>query len=151
VSLPCGLLKVVTFPRADCYERALSQYAASDKVACMPSDHRSCRGQASVEVVALLPLLGVLLGVLWQAAVAGQAVWLAGSAARAAARATALGSDAPAAARRVLPERLERGLVIRRLGPDEGVRVAIAVPAVLGGGRLITVSASALLQHQGRP
>jgi hypothetical protein len=117
----------------------------------MPSVHRSCRGQATVELVALLPLLAVLLGVLWQAAVAGQAVWLAGSAARAAARATAVDGDAPAAARRVLPERLERGLVVRRLDPDKGVRVAIAVPAVLGGGRLTTVSASALLQHQGGP
>ncbi len=34
------------------------------------------RGQASVEFVGVLPLLVVLCGVLWQAAVAGQAVWL---------------------------------------------------------------------------
>jgi len=114
----------------------------------MPSVSRSCRGQATVELVALLPLLAVLAGLLWQAAVAGQAVWLAGSAARAAARAAAVGGDALAAARGVLPGRLERGLVVRRLESDEGVRVAVGVPSVLGGGRL-TVSARALLQDQG--
>jgi hypothetical protein len=115
----------------------------------MPPDPRSCLGQATVELVALLPLLAVLAGLLWQAAVAGQAVWLAGSAARAAARAAAVGADARAAARRVLPGGLKRGLVVRRLDAGAGVRVAVAVPAVLGGGRLMTVSASARLQDQG--
>ncbi len=111
---------------------------------------RAERGQASVELVALLPLLAVLAGLLWQAVVAGQAVWLAGSAARAAARATALGTDAPAAARRVLPDRLERGLVVRPAAAGDGVRVAIAIPAIVGGGRLTTVSARARLQDQQR-
>ena len=87
---------------------------------------------------------------LWQAVVAGQAVWLAGSAARAAARATAVGADAPAAARRVLPARLERGLVVRPAASGDGVRVAIAIPVVFGGGRLTTVSARARLQDQAR-
>lgn len=115
----------------------------------MPSADRTCRGQATVEIVALLPLLAVLGGLLWQAAVAGQAVWLAGTAARAAARATAVGGDARAAARGVLPGRLQRGLVVRRLGSGEGVRVAVGVPAVVGSARLTIVSASALLQDQG--
>ncbi len=104
-------------------------------------------GQASVELVALLPLMGVLAGLLWQGVVAGQAVWLAGSAARAAARASAVGADERAAARRVLPARLERGLVVRRSGG--GVRVAIGIPAIVGSGRLTTVSARARLQEQG--
>jgi hypothetical protein len=108
------------------------------------------RGQASVELVALLPLMAVLAGLVWQAVVAGQAVWLAGSAARAAARATAVGADASAAARRVLPDRLERGLVVRRVASGGGVRVAIAIPAVVGSGRLTTVSARARLQDQTR-
>lgn len=108
------------------------------------------RGQAAVELVALLPLMAVLAGLLWQAVVAGQAVWLAGSAARAAARASALGADAPAAARRILPGRLERGLVVRRVASGRGVRVAIAIPAVVGSGRLTTVSARARLQDQTR-
>lgn len=106
-------------------------------------------GQASVELVALLPLMAVLAGLLWQGVVAGQAVWLAGSAARAAARANAVGADERAAARRVLPARLERGLVVRRERSGGGVRVAIAVPAIVGAGRLTTVSARARLQDQG--
>ena len=111
---------------------------------------RSERGQASVELVALLPLMAVLAGLLWQAIVAGQAVWLAGAAARAAARANALGADAPAAVRRVLPDRLERGLVVRRAPSGSGVQVAIAIPAVVGSGRLTTISARARLQDQTR-
>ena len=108
------------------------------------------QGQATVELVALLPLMAVLAGLIWQAVVAGQAVWLAGSAARAAARASAIGADAPAAARRVLPDRLERGLVVRRSPAGGGVRVAIGIPAVVGSGRLTTVSARARLQEQTR-
>jgi hypothetical protein len=109
------------------------------------------RGQATVELVALLPLMAILAALLWQLVVAGQAVWLAGSAARAAARAAALGHDAPAAARRVLPARLERGLVVRRAaaGADSGVQVAIAIPTIVGAGRLTTISARARLQEQG--
>ena len=44
-------------------------------------------GQATVELVALLPLLAAVGLALWQAVVAGQAMWLAGAAARSAARA----------------------------------------------------------------
>lgn len=114
-----------------------------------PSSSRAQSGQASVELVALLPLVAVLAGLLWQAVVAGQAVWLAGSAARAAARANALGADERAAARSVLPARLERGLVVGRERSGHGVRVAIAVPSIVGRGRLTTVSARARLQDQG--
>lgn len=108
------------------------------------------RGQATVELVALLPLMALLAALLWQGVVAGQAVWLAGSAARAGARASAVGADEAAAVRRVLPARLERGLVVRRVASGAGgVRVAIAVPAIVGSGRLTTVSARARLQDQG--
>ena len=107
-------------------------------------------GQATVELVALLPLMALLAALLWQGLVAGQAVWLAGTAARAAARASAVGGDERAAARRVLPARLERGLVVRRLASSGGVRVAIAVPAIAGAGRLATISARARLQEQDR-
>jgi hypothetical protein len=115
-----------------------------------PSSRRGERGQATVELVALLPLVAVLALLLWQAVVAGQAVWFAGSAARAAARASAIGADAPAAARRVLPARLEQGLKVDRAAGDEGVRVAIAIPSVIGATRLGTVSARARLQDQTR-
>ncbi len=106
------------------------------------------RGQASVELVALLPLVAILAFSMWQATVAGQAVWLAGSAARAAARASAVGADPGAAARRVLPERLERGLLVTRVDGREGVKVAIRIPAVVGGGGLGSVSARAALRDQ---
>ncbi len=107
-------------------------------------------GQATVELVALLPLVAVLGALLWQAVVAGQAIWFAGSAARAAARASAIGADARAAARRVLPAHLESGLEVRRERGDEGVRVAIAIPAIVGAARVGSVSARARLQDQVR-
>jgi len=106
------------------------------------------RGQATVELVALLPLVAVLAGILWQSVLAGQAVWLAGSAARAAARASAVGTDPRAAARAVLPARLEHGLVVTRVDGETGVRVAISIPAIVGGGGLGSVSARAALQDQ---
>jgi hypothetical protein len=116
-----------------------------------PSQHRPAdRGQATVELVALLPLLAVFVAMLWQAVVAGQAVWFVGSAARAAARASAVGSDARAAAQRVLPDRLERGLVVARERGDQGVRVAIEIPTVVGTAGLGRVSARARLQEQTR-
>lgn len=119
-----------------------------------PREHfrrsRDQRGQATVELVALLPLVAVLAGLLWQAVVAGQAVWLAGSAARAAARASAIGADARVAARRVLPRRLERGLLVveRPGGRDEGVRVDIRIPSIVGQAPLGTVTARARLRDQ---
>jgi len=90
--------------------------------------------------VALLPLLVVLALCLWQAVVAGHAVALAGSAARSAARARAIGADTGAAARAVLPLRLERGLRVRDRSGG-GVTVAVRVPPVLG--RLAPGSVSA--------
>ena len=105
------------------------------------------RGQATVELVALLPLLVVFAALLWQAIVAGQAVWFAGSAARAAARAHAVGGDARAAARSVLPDRLRRGVVVRERGQD-GVLVRIALPSVVGAVRLGSVAGQARLQDQ---
>ena len=113
-------------------------------------DRDDQRGQATVEFVALLPLMAVLAGLLWQAVVAGQAVWLTGSAARAAARASAVGGDARAAARRVLPPRLRGGVRVRSAAADHGVRVTVAIPSVIGIANLGTVSARARLQDQTR-
>jgi hypothetical protein len=100
-----------------------------------------------VELVALLPGIVLVAAVLWQVVIAGQAVWLAGSAARAAARAQAVGADAAAAARRVLPAALERGLDVRRL-ENGAVVVKVAVPAVIAGWRLGTVTAAARFAPQ---
>jgi hypothetical protein len=51
------------------------------------------------------------------------------------------------AARAVLPGSLERGLRIRT-DRDGAVRVTIAVPKVVGGGRLTTVESRARFQPQ---
>jgi hypothetical protein len=103
-------------------------------------------GQASVETVALLPVVALCGALLWQAVVAGQALWLSAAAARAAARATAVGGDAEAAARGALPPRLESGLVVRAAGG--AVRVAVRVPSVLGHGSVFTVRSRAAFPEQ---
>lgn len=108
----------------------------------MRSPLRSRDGQATVELVALLPLVGVLVALLWQALLAGEAVWLSGGAARAAARAAALGADPARAARGVLPRRFEHDLRVRR-SADGAVAVAVEIPSVLGGGALGSTTARA--------
>jgi type IV secretory pathway TrbD component len=89
------------------------------------------RGQATVEVVALLPVIVVLLAAAWQAALAGHAFWAATTAARAAARAHAVGADARAAARSRLPGALERGLRVEA-GSDGEVEVRVRIPPLPG-------------------
>jgi len=111
------------------------------------SRSRSDDGQASVELVALLPLLGVLAALLWQALLAGEALWLRGTAARAAARAAAVGEDPARAARGVLPARFEAGLRVARAA-DGSVVVAVPVPLALGDGRLALVRATAGFEAQ---
>jgi hypothetical protein len=108
---------------------------------------RSHDGQATVELVALLPLVGVLAGLLWQALLAGETVWLSGAAARAAARAVAVGGDPADAARAVLPARLERGLHVER-DRDGSVALVLRVPAVLGDGTLASVTTRARFEAQ---
>jgi hypothetical protein len=103
-------------------------------------------GQAAVETVALLPLVVLVGALLWQSVVAGQALWLSGAAARAAARAVAVGGDVEAAARGALPPRLESGLRVRAAGG--GVRVAVRVPSVLSGGSIFTVRSRAAFPGQ---
>ncbi len=108
---------------------------------------RSDDGQATVELVALLPLVGLLAALLWQALLAGATVWLSGGAARAAARAVAVGTDPADAARGVLPARLERGLQVRRKD-DGAIEVVLRVPAALGRGTVAAVSAQARFEAQ---
>jgi hypothetical protein len=104
-------------------------------------------GQAAVEFVALLPLAALVLAAGWQLVVAGHAVWSTGAAARAAARASALGDDPRGAARSVLPGVLEQDLEVGE--PEAGrVRVAVRVPRVLGLPSLGHVSASAQFRVQ---
>ena len=90
-------------------------------------------GQASIELVAVIPFVLLLGAVAWQLAIAGHSAWLAAQAARAAARADTVGRDAAAAARSALPRSLERDLEVRRLR-EGGVSVSVRVPLLLGGG-----------------
>ena len=105
-------------------------------------------GQAAVELVALLPLVVVVAAFLWQLALAGHATWAAGAAARAAARAHAIGKDARQAARDALPADLRRGLEVS--GSDRGgIRVRLDIPAVTPALDLGAASAQAEYPGQG--
>jgi hypothetical protein len=101
----------------------------------------SALGQASVELVALLPALALCVVLAVQAVAAGWALWTAGNAARAGARAEHVGADGEAAARRALPGRLRGGAEVRS---GDGVRVRVPVPAVLPGADLSVTAASRL-------
>src|SRR3954470_1876784 len=94
-------------------------------------------GQGSVEFVALLPMLAAFLALAAQTAVVGWALWAAGNAARAGARAQEVGGDAQAAARQALPGALRSGATIR---DGDGVRVRVRIPALVPGLSLPPVS-----------
>lgn len=104
------------------------------------------RGQAAVELVALLPFVALIGALLVQAAIAGQAIWMAQGAAQAAARARAVGQDRELAARRSLPDRLEPGLRVHAAS-DGAVRLSVRVPS-LWGGDLGSIDASTRMRTQ---
>jgi hypothetical protein len=106
----------------------------------------SAPGQASVEFVAVLPVMATLLVLSAQTVLVGWALWAAGNAARAGARAEEVGSNASAAARRALPGSLRPGAVIN---DRDGVRVRVRVPAVVPGVELPEVSAASRLGDNG--
>jgi pilus assembly protein CpaE len=99
-------------------------------------------GQASVELVAVLPALVVCVALAAQALAAGWALWSAGNAARAGARAEHVGSDGAAAARRSLPAPLRDGA---RVSAGDGVEVSVRVPALLPGITMPRIAASSTL------
>jgi pilus assembly protein CpaE len=104
-------------------------------------------GQASVEMVAVVPFVLLVGLVLWQLVLAGHTLWMAGNAARVAARAEAVGSDAERAARTALPDALERGMQVSEAGSSAGVEVRLQVPFVLPRWQTpIPVAASANLE-----
>lgn len=85
-------------------------------------------GTASVELVAVVPFLLLAVLVAAQLALAGQALWSAGVAARAGARAALVGDDAAAAARSALPPSLRERA---RVEEGDGVVVGVPVPRLL--------------------
>jgi hypothetical protein len=100
-------------------------------------------GTASVELVAVVPLL--LLGVLVaaQIALAGQALWSASVAARAGARAALVGGDASAAARSALPPLLRDGM---KVDEGDGVSVRVEIPRLVPSLPELRVGASSGLE-----
>ncbi|HEX7278604.1 MAG TPA: hypothetical protein VF255_03165 [Solirubrobacterales bacterium] len=85
-------------------------------------------GTASVELVAAIPFLLLGIVVAAQIALAGQALWSAGVAARAGARAALVGGDVTAAARSALPPSLREGAEVEEGG---GVSVRVEVPRLV--------------------
>ena len=84
-------------------------------------------GQATVELLGVLPALLVVGLAAWQLILVGHTGWLAADAARVAARAELVGEDPARAARSALPARLERGLEVERT-PAGATRVRVPVP-----------------------
>jgi hypothetical protein len=99
-----------------------------------------------VELVAVLPALAVSLMIAAQTVVVGWALWSAGNAARAGARAEAVGSDAEEAARHALPGALRSDAAIRT---GDGVRVKVRIPAIVPGVSMPSVSAASTLDSDG--
>ena len=103
-----------------------------------------------MELLGTLPAVLLVAALVWQLALAGQAAWLCANAARAAARAEAVGRSARAAARSALPGPLERGMRVDR--PGGAVRVRLHVPLLLRTWQSpVTVVATAHLSSGGRP
>lgn len=88
------------------------------------------RGSVSLELVGALPVLLLTILVAAQLVIAGAALWSAGVAARAGARAVLTGKEPRGAAERALPEVLRRDLKVSR---DEAVRVGVRVPGLIPG------------------
>ncbi len=94
----------------------------------------------------LLPLVCLALAAGWQAVLAAHTQWSASAAARAAARAHALGAEMLPAARRALPSSLDDRIEIEEAGA--GVAVHLTVPAILPGLELGKLTARATFASQ---
>ena len=108
-------------------------------------ERRRDEGQASVELVAVLPFLVLLAALAVQLAVVGFGLWTSANAARAGARADHVGGGAAAAARSAVPEPLRRGLTAR----GDPLEVRLRVPSLIPGVNSIPVSARAALAPGG--
>ena len=100
-------------------------------------------GQASVELVAVVPILIFVLLAVSQLSIAGYALWSAGLAARAGARAAQVDGDVEAAARSALPGWLRGGAAVE---DGEPVEVTVQAPAPVPGGSPIALGARASLE-----
>jgi plasmid stability protein len=103
-------------------------------------------GTASVELIAVVPFLLLAVLVAAQIALAGQALWSAGIAARAAARAAVVGRSAEASARQALPPSLRPGAEVKT---GEHLSVRVSVPRLLPTLPRLTVGAKTRLEASG--
>jgi hypothetical protein len=101
-------------------------------------------GTASVELIAVIPFLLLAVLAVAQVALAGQAIWSAGVAARAGARAALVGGDTAAVARGALPSPLRAGAIVRE---DGAVSVQVPMPMIFPGLPAVMVGASAALEN----
>ena len=99
-------------------------------------------GQATVELVAVLPLLLIAGIAVWQGVIAARTATIAAAGARAAARAIAVGADPRQALFRSIPIASASGARITKLA-DGSVRVAIPLQRVVIGGNLGRLEAKA--------
>src|SRR5947207_2239338 len=105
---------------------------------------RSERGQATVELVAVVPALVLVCAIAWEVVLAGHTAWLAASAARAGARAVAVGRDGRAGARGAVPGWSRARMAVSVSGSV--VRVALRPPSPFAVvGRRLEVHASAAI------
>ncbi|MGI9020625.1 MAG: hypothetical protein ACR2G3_07950 [Solirubrobacterales bacterium] len=111
----------------------------------MPPRRRDDRGQASVELVAILPVLALLTLLALQLAIIGYGLWAGANAARAGARAEYVGGDERRAARSAVPEAFRRGF--RATGSP--LRVRVRAPSLLPGVRSVPLSARAAFDVDG--
>jgi hypothetical protein len=131
----------------------LSRYTLLGIVGCVKKEHpppaSNELGQASAELLGVVPAVLLVAALVWQLALAGQAAWLCANAARAAARAEAVGRDGPDAARSALPRSLEHGLKVEPAA-DGAVRVRLRVPLLVRAWESpISVAATARLAEGG--
>jgi hypothetical protein len=103
------------------------------------------RGQASVELVAALPLVALLAAVAVQLTIVGWGAWASANAARAGARAEYVGGDPQAAARSAVPGFLRDGLD----ASGRPLEVSLRVPSLIPGVSSIPVSARAAFDPAG--
>jgi len=97
---------------------------------------RGDRGQVTVEMLGMTPLILVTLVLVWQAVLAGYTFTLAGNAADQAARAAAVGDDPAAAARSDLPgawASAMQGPDVSRSGGQVSVTLGLKVPVLFPG------------------
>lgn len=109
---------------------------------CSTSESPQQRGQASVELIAAVPVIILCALVATQLALVGYAIWSAGSAARVGARAGYVGRDPGQAAHRALPGTLRERA---RVSAGDSVRVRVRAPSVVPGLPRVPVEGRAAL------